>query len=63
MSKKIVLQQKLSERDKKKAFSDKTTGKIVQVMESAIKNKRVKKEAVSIIRALDLKKIRNTSKT
>ena len=63
MSKRIVLKQKLSKRDKKVAFSYRTTGKIVKVMENAIKDPRIRKEAVSIIKALDLKKIRNTSKT
>ena len=63
MSKKIVLKQKLSKRDEKEAFSYKTTGKIVKVMEKAIKDPRVRRETVSIIKALDLKKIRNTSET
>ncbi len=63
MSKDILLKRKLSNREKKQAFSHRTTGKIVRVMNSAIKDPRVRKEAVSMIRALDLKKIRNTSKT
>ncbi len=62
MSKSIVLKRNLSKREKKQAFSSKTTGRIVQVMEDAIRDPQVRKEAVSIVRALDLKRIRNTSK-
>lgn len=63
LSKDIVLKRSLSKREKKEAFSPRTTKKIIQVMEKAIKDPRVKKEIISIIRALDLKKIRNTSET
>lgn len=63
MSKGILLKRNLSNREKKQAFSSRTTGKIVRVMKNTIKDPRVRKEAVSIIRALDLKRIRNTSKT
>ena len=54
---------KFSEKEKKEAFSSKGTKRIIQAMESTIKDRRARKEAVSIIRALDLQKIRNTSKT
>ena len=54
---------RFSEKDKKEAFSSKGTDRIVQAVESTIKDPKERKEAVSIIRALDLKKIRNTSKT
>ena len=48
---------------KKQAFSPESTERIVQTMKKAIDDPRIQKEAVSMIRALDLKKIRNTSKT
>ena len=54
---------RFSEKDKKEAFSSRGTDRIVQAMKSTIKDPKERKEAVSIIRALDLKKIRNTSKT
>lgn len=54
---------RFSNKEKKEAFSSKGTERIVKAMESSIKDPRARKEAVSIIRALDLKKIRNTSKT
>ena len=63
MSKDVLLKRSLSKREKKEVFSSRTTKKIIQVMEKAIKDPRVKKEIISIIRALDLKKIRNTSET
>ena len=63
MSKSILLKRKLTKREQKRAFSPRTTGQIVQAMESAIKDSRVRKEAVSMVKALDLKRIRNTSKT
>lgn len=63
MRKKIKLKQKLTKKEKKLAFSDRSTQRIVDVMESAIKDPRVKKEAISIIKTLDLKRIRNTSET
>ena len=63
MSEDILLKRSLSKREKKEAFSPRTTKKIIQVMEKAIKDPRVRKEIVSIVRALDLKKIRNTSET
>ena len=62
-SKDILLKQSLSKRERREAFSPRSTERIVQVMKKAIKDKRVRKEIVSIIRALDLKKIRNTSET
>ena len=55
--------QKFSKKERKEAFSSKGTERIIKTMKSSIKDSRVRKEAVSIIRALDLKKIRNTSKT
>ncbi|MDE0518153.1 MAG: hypothetical protein OXH36_01155 [Bdellovibrionales bacterium] len=63
MSKDIFLKRSLSKRERKEAFSPKSTERIVQVMKKAIKDKRVRKEIISMIRALDLKKIRNTSET
>ena len=62
-SKNILLKRSLSKRERKEAFSPRSTERIIQVMKKAIKDKRVRKEIVSIIRALDLKKIRNTSET
>ena len=54
---------RLSKPGKKKTFSPESTERIVQTMKKVIDDPRIQKEAVSIIRALDLKKIRNTSKT
>ena len=62
-SKNFLLNRKLSKRERKEAFSPRSTERVVRVMEKAIKDKRVRKEIVSMIRALDLKKIRNTSET
>ena len=55
--------QRFSKKERKEAFSPRGTERIVQSMKSTIKDSRVRREAVSIIRTLDLKKIRNTSKT
>ena len=55
--------QKFSKKEEKHAFSPKRTKEIVQDMQKIIKDPRMKKEAISIIRTLDLKKIRNTSET
>lgn len=55
--------QKFSKKERKEAFSSKGTERIVRAMKSVIKDSRTRKEAVSIIKTLDLKKIRNTSKT
>ena len=63
MSEDILLKRSLSRRERKRAFSPRTTQNIIKVMERAIKDPRVRKEIVSIIRVLDLKKIRNTSRT
>ena len=52
-----------SKQDRKHSLSHRTTGKIVQAMKSTIKDPRVRKEAISMVKALDLKRIRNTSKT
>ena len=54
---------RFSEKDRKEAFSSRGTDRIVRAMKSTIKDTKERKEAVSIIRALDLKKIKNTSKT
>ena len=54
---------RFTSKEKKEAFSSRGTERIVQAMKSTIKDPKVRREAVSIIRALDLKKIRNTSKT
>ena len=54
---------RFSKQEKKQAFSPESTERIVQTMKMAIKDPRVRKEAISIIKALDLKKIRNTSET
>lgn len=54
---------RFSKPKKKQAFSPKSTERIVETMKKAIKDPQIQKEAVSIIRALDLKKIRNTSET
>ena len=62
-SKGILLKRNLSKRERKEAFSPRSTERIVRVMEKAIKDPRVRKEIISMIRALDLKKIRNTSET
>ena len=63
MSQDVFIRRNFSKQEKKQAFSPESTERIVQVMKKAIKDPRVRKEAVSIIRALDLKKIRNTSET
>ena len=55
--------QRFSKKERREAFSFRRTEKIVQAMKSIIKDPKERKEAVSIIRTLDLKKIRNTSKT
>ena len=55
MSKDVLLKWNLSRRERKEAFLPRSTERIVQVMEKAIKDKRVRKEIVSMIRALDLK--------
>ena len=52
-----------SKQDRKQSLSYRTTGRIVKAMKSTIKDSRVRKEAISMVKALDLKKIRNTSKT
>ena len=54
---------RFSKKEIEESFSSKGTERIIQAMESTIKDRRARKEAVSIIRALDLQKIRNTSKT
>ena len=54
---------RFSKPKKKHAFSPESTERIVETMKKAIKDPQIQKEAVSIIRALDLKKIRNTSET
>ena len=59
----ILLKKNLSKLEKRQAFSAKATESIVKTMKKAIKDRRVRDETVSMIRALDLKKIRNTSKT
>ena len=48
---------------KKQTFSSKSTERIVRTMKKAIDDPRIQKEAISMIKALDLKKIRNTSET
>ena len=55
--------QKFTNKERKKSFSKRGTEDIVKAMKIIIKDPRERKEAVSIIKALDLKKIRNTSKT
>ena len=57
------MKKRLSKLEQRQAFSAKATENIVQTMKKAIKDRRVRDETVSMIRALDLKKIRNTSKT
>ena len=63
MSKSIILKRKLTKRERKQAFSSRTTKNIIRAMKSTIKDPRVRKEAISMIKALDLKRIRNTSET
>ncbi len=45
----------------KRAFSPKSTKDFIDHLEQVIKDKHTRKEAISIIKALDGKKIRNTS--
>ena len=55
--------QKFSKKEIKRSFSHKGTKSIIEAMKAVIKDPQERKEAVSIIKALDLKKARNTSKT
>ena len=54
--------QKFSKKERKTSFSHKGTQNIIEAMKAIIKDPQERKEAVSIIKALDLKKARNTSK-
>ena len=54
---------RFSKKEIKQAFSPKATKGIVQAMQNSIKDRRIRDEAIAMVRALDLKKIRNTSKT
>ena len=51
------------ERKKKSFLFRHQPKKMVKAMRSSIKNPHIREEAISIIKALDLKKIRNTSET
>ena len=55
--------QKFSKKEVKHALSPRRTEEIVQDLKKIIKDPRMRREAVSIVRTLDLKKIRNTSET
>jgi len=52
-----------SKKETKRSFSHEGTKSIVEAIKIIIKNPRERKEVISTIKALDLKKIRNTSKT
>ncbi len=58
-----ILKGKPTKKEIKEALSPKATERMIRATESYIKDPQMKKEATSIIRALDLKKWRNTSKT
>ena len=49
MNKGILLKRKLTKRERKQAFSPKTTEKIVQAMKSTIKDSRVRMENVVLL--------------
>lgn len=51
----------LSKNDIKKAVSKKTTQEFINLFKQIINDKYTQKEAISIVKALDGQKIRNTS--
>ena len=61
MKKSVFPQTSLSKNEIKKAVSYKTTQEFISFLKQIIKDKHAQKEAISIVKALDGKKIRNTS--
>ena len=59
--KKVFSTCSFSENEVKRATSSKPTKEFINCLEQVIKDKHARKEAVSIIKALDGKKIKNTS--
>ena len=55
------MKKKYSDRDFKKAFSKEATNKAIEMCEKMITNPQARKQTIAFIRAVDGKKIRNTS--
>ena len=51
----------LSKNEIKQAISDKTTKEFISLFKQIMNDKHTQKEAISVVKALDGKKIRNTS--
>ena len=51
----------LSKKAFKKAFGPQSTKEIIAIVEKSIQNKHLRKDIVTFIKAVDGKKIRNTS--
>lgn len=59
--KKVFSTGSFSKNEEKKAISPKATQEFINCLERIIKDKHARKEAVSVIKALDGKRIKNTS--
>ena len=59
--KKHISNNKMSKKAFKRAFSPQSTKTIINLVEKGIQNKHLRKDAIAFIRAVDGKKIRNTS--
>lgn len=53
----------ISNNERKRVFSPQSTKDLTSVLKQTIKDRRIKKETISVIKAIDLKKIKNTSET
>ena len=61
MKKSVFSSVSVSKNEKKKAVSYKTTREFINLFKQIIDDKHIQKEAISIVKALDGQKIRNTS--
>ena len=59
--KKQTSNNQISKKDFKRAFGPQSTKKIISHVEKGIKNKYLRKDTIAFIKAVDGKKIRNTS--